>query len=652
MAAKRKIKSKRKKARSKGPKTTKSRFTFWSKKESWKFIIPIVLLTFAAFSPSLENGFVNWDDDRNFLENQNVVDVNKHNIGGQLVKIFKSGVIGNYNPLPIATFAFERLFFGFENPMPWHLTNILFHIICTLLVFRLMDLLRVNRTVALGVALLFAVHPLRVESVAWVTERKDVMFGAFYLGALINYIKYHRSQKKRKYLVFVYVLFILSLLSKIQAVTLPLSMLAIDYWRNRTINWKLVIEKIPYFLLALATGIIGILVLQDQGSLESNATYSFLQRLFVGSYSYMIYLVKSLVPYRMSPLYPYPETMPWYIYSSMAFVPAYIAAFVYAWKKKMKPVVFGLVFFTFNIFFLLQILGAGQGYLADRFTYIAYIGLFFIIAWYFDHFTKKIPRYSNGFYGFGAATILLFAFLTFNQNKIWKNSETLWTHVLKYNKNITVPWGNRANYYRDSGQTQKALSDYSEVIKLAPEKAAPYNSRAKLYFNSKAHSDLQFALRDYKKAVSLDPGNGEYLTNLGATYARLNDRNNALKNFTEAIRIKPDHAVAYLNRSIILQQIGKRPEALQDITTYLQFRPYESDMWYESARLKRLMGNANGAIADLNKAIQINTNKGLYYYERSKAFHSAGQINNARTDLQNAQRLGQSVDPNYANQLR
>ena len=652
MSTKRKITNKSKKTNKKVSTSSKSLFRFWRDKGNWKYILPLIILTFAVFSPSLDNGFVNWDDDRNFFENQNVVDVNKYNIGTQLGKIFTTSVIGNYNPLPIASFAFEKLFFGFDNPMPWHLNNIILHMICVLLVFRLMNLLKVNKTVAIGMALLFAVHPLRVESVAWITERKDVMFGAFYLGALINYVKYHRSKKKKKYLIWVYALFAFSLLSKIQAVTLPLSMLAIDYWRNRKMSWGLLTEKIPFFLLSLATGILGIFFLEDQGSLETNTTYSFFQRLFVGSYSYLIYIVKSLVPYEALPLYPYPEKLPWYMYGSMALVPCYLYAFYYAWKNKIKALVFGMAFFTFNIFFLLQILGAGQGFLADRFTYIAFIGLFFIITYYFDNISLQFPKYRNGFYGLGIIVILGFSFMSYNQNKIWKDSDTLWSHVLKYHRNITVAWGNRANYYRDSGQTQKALNDYSEVIKLAPEKAGAYNSRAKLYFNSVNNRDLPYALRDYKKALSIEPTNAEYLTNLGATFARMDDRSNALRYFTDAIKANPNHAVAYMNRSIIYQLVGNNSGALADIQSYLRFKPYDSDLWYESGRLRRIMGGPVEALGDFNKAIQYNNSKGIYYYERSKAYYDAGQINNARIDAQNAQKFGYKGDPGYTDLLR
>jgi len=622
-----------------------------------KLFVGILAITFAAFYPSLENGFVNWDDDKNFLENPNVRDINEHNVWTQMGRIFsldfeKSSVIGNYNPLSIATFALEKLFFGFDNPLPWHVNNLLLHIICTLLVFRLMELMKVNRNVGLMITILFAIHPMRVESVAWVTERKDVLFGAFYLGALINYIKY-LEKKSKKYLVFIFVLFTLSLLSKIQAVTLPLSMLCIDYWRGRKLGFKLIIEKIPYFTMSLIIGVMGIMALKSQGSLESNSTFEPWQRLFVGCYSYMVYLVKSLVPYKMVPMYPYPEKMPWFMYASMALVPIYLGGFYYAWKKNLKYLVFGLAFFTFNIFFLLQILAAGQGFLADRFTYIAYIGLFFIIAHLLHHLVDRFtPKPSQVFMGIGAVMTIAYSLITFDQSKIWKDSGTLWTHVIKYYPNTTLPWGNRANYYRDSGQLQLALNDYTERIRLDPNKPEPFNSRGKLYFNSTDRSLWPLAKADYERASALEPDNAEYLTNLGAIYAKMGDGNNALSNFSKAITRNPNHAVAYLNRSIIYQQQGNYSGALSDIQTYIKFNPYNPDLWYESVKLKRYLRRPNEAIQDLNTALKYKNTNGLYYYERSRSYYELGNITNARSDYQIAVQKGFKGDANYVNLLK
>ena len=189
----------------------------------WWPVVAAVLITFLCFTSALNNKFVNWDDDRNFYENPLVQHIDEKNFWENTKTIFSTGVIGNYNPLPIWTFAIEKRMFGFDKPYYWHLNNVLLHLICVFLAYRIALFLGIGWRGALLTALLFGIHPMRVESVAWVTERKDVLFGAFYLGALLQYIKYKHDQKSSRW-IWMTLLFTLSLFSKIQAVSLPLSM--------------------------------------------------------------------------------------------------------------------------------------------------------------------------------------------------------------------------------------------------------------------------------------------------------------------------------------------------------------------------------------------------------------------------------------------
>ncbi|MEE4286377.1 MAG: hypothetical protein V2I31_09520, partial [Mariniphaga sp.] len=261
-----------------------------SKKWLWAGLF-IAAFTFLLFSPSLKYDFVNWDDDINIYENDNVV---RFDVNG----IFTHHVIGNYNPLTTLTFALEYQMAG-ENPFLYHLNNLILHVLCTLLVLLLMRKLGLSFLVSLLVALLFGIHPMRVESVVWITERKDVLFGAFFLLSLIFYIDY-LEKKKSLFFVLSLGVFVLSLLSKIQAVALAPTLLLIDYWYNRKPDRSLILEKIPFFLLALATGLAGIWFLRQQGSLDTGTSFPLVQRLFIGSYSFMVYIIKSLVPWEMS----------------------------------------------------------------------------------------------------------------------------------------------------------------------------------------------------------------------------------------------------------------------------------------------------------------------------------------------------------------
>ncbi|MFT4535975.1 MAG: Tfp pilus assembly protein PilF [Saprospiraceae bacterium] len=624
---------------------------FWSESKNLIPAIAAILITLACFFNTTNNKFVNWDDDRNFYENEHVITTSADNFWSNTKEIFSSTVIGNYNPLTIWSFAIENRMYGIDNPGPWHGTNVFLHLLCVFFVYRISLLLGLRWQGSLLVALLFGIHPMRVESVAWVTERKDVLFGVFYLSALYFYIKGKLTGNVRHILIAI--LFLLSLFSKIQAVILPLSMLAVDYYLSGKITKKDIIQKAPYFILSLLFGLLGLFILDDQGSLESTANYPAWQRIFVGSYSYLIYLIKAIVPYKMSPLYPYASTLPFYYYPTIILGPGVIYALYYTYKNNLRIWFFGLAFFTVNIMFLLQILGAGQGFLADRFTYIAYFGLFFIAGYFFDKYMLAYPKIKPVLMGGSVMIFVVFGYLTIKQNQVWANSETLWSHVLKYYQNSTLPYGNRANYLRSEGRIQEALSDYSKTISLKPDGEQAYNSRARLYFDiAKSADTLRLALNDYNKAISLDPQNGEFYVNRGATYARLGDVNNAIKDMSMGIQYKPDHAVGYLNRSVMYNQQGNIQAALDDINSYLKLKPYNADIWYEKGRSLRGLNRVEEAIPAYSKAIKINNGKALYHYERGRTYSFLGKNAEAKADILNAMNLGyKNVDSALRNKL-
>lgn len=439
-----------------------------------------LILTFACFSSVKNHRFVNWDDDRNFYENPLITSINKDNFWDNTKQIFQTPVIGNYNPLTHFSFAIDKRIFGLDNPGPWHTENLLLHLVCTFLVYAITRRLGLLWQGAFLVALLFGIHPMRVESVSWVTERKDVLFGLFYLAALLTYIK-NRTKPSTLKSVLLYIFFTLSLFAKIQAVSLPLSMIAVDYWFDKKIDLKTIISKWPFFMMSLFFGLLGIYFLKSEGSLDNKATYPFWQRIFVGTYSLVVYFVKVIFPYRLSPLYPYPATIPGSFYPTIIAVPIVLWGMYKAHISQKIVWVFGIGFFLFNIVFLLQVLGAGQGFLADRFTYIAYFGLFFIAGYYFQSLFLK-ENTSKIAWAIPALVTVAFGFMTFQQNKIWQDSGTLWTHVLKYYDQVTLPFGNRANFYRDKKMFKEAIQDYNSAIALKPEPQT-FNSRARLYFD-------------------------------------------------------------------------------------------------------------------------------------------------------------------------
>lgn len=590
-----------------------------------------VAITMVVFFNSLGNDFVNWDDDVNILENPNLTAFNWAAIKG----IFTSDVIGNYNPLTILTFAIEKHLFGL-NPTVFHVNNLILHMVCVFLVYRILQGLGMNAMLAFIGALIFGIHPMRVESVAWITERKDVLFGAFYLGALLTYIRYLDQDRKAPRLVLLMlVLFALSLLSKIQAVTLPLSMLCVDYLRRRPLKLGLVIEKWPYFLLSLAVGLLGVYMLSANESLEDATNYSLIERLMVGMYSYSLYLVKFLVPYRMSPLYPYEAEIPGYFYASPIGILIVGYLFYRWWKQDRRAYVFGIAFFTFNVMFLLQILAAGQGYLADRFTYIPYLGLIFMLLTFIREWMEQ-PRYAGAVKGVVWTWLAVLAFLTFQQNKVWANGGTLWTHVLKYYTNVNTPYNNRARYFRELKDYDRAIVDYNRSLELK-EKANTYNSRGKLFFDQ---GKVKEALADYTRGIELDPELGELYINRAAVHGMMGNLQAALADVNKGLELDPDNANGYLNRSLIYISTQDFPNAEKDHTEYLKYKPNDPDIIYERGVVRTNLGKYELALEDFNTAIRLKNTEGLYYQQRARALEGLGRSAEAQQDLQQARNMG------------
>lgn len=611
--------------------------------QDWKVIAGVLALTFLAFIPALNNGFVNWDDDYNLANNTNTALLTWDNI----VKIFSEPVIGNYNPLPILTFTIERALFGL-NPTVYHVNNVLLHLVCVFFIYRIFRSLNLSALAAGAGALLFGIHPMRVESVAWVTERKDVLFGAFFLAALWFYIQYVKTGYARKYFYAALGLFFIALFAKIQAVSLPLTMLLVDYYFRRPLQFKLVVEKWAFFSLSLAIGLVGIYFLRDQGSINDTTTYTFIERLLIGGYSLGVYLAKFVFPYTMSPLYPYPAKLPTEVYFIGPVAVLAILGFSYvAFRKDWRPYLFGTLFFLFNVMFVLQVVGAGQGFLADRFTYIPYAGLMFMVAWAGQSLLKEKEQVGKiALYGFGGL-MAIYMVMTWNQNKIWTDSDTLWTHVLKYSDKTPLPFRNRANYRRDQGRTEEALADYNSAITLKPD-GALYNSRAKLYFNLKKYD---VALEDYNRAIALDSTEGEYFINRGAVFALSNNLPKALEDFNKGLALTPDHANGYKNRSLIYQSFGQWENALSDITKYLGMHPEDADLWYERGRIKNVLNKPSEAIPDFDRAIQLNNKQGLFYYEKMKSLLLMGQKASAMEVYTIVQQFGVLIEPAVAAKL-
>ncbi len=609
------------------------------KKSNW-FLGGTVLtvLIVAFYGQTINFDFVNWDDDVNVYNNRNVVNFD-------VKGIFSEHVIGNYNPLSNLTFALEYQIF--KNDAKWyHFNNVLLHIICTLLVLVLMKRMGLSFFSSFLVALLFGIHPMRVESVAWVTERKDVLFSAFYLTSLLFYISYFKTGKWIYYFLSLFI-FSLSLLSKIQAVSLPFSLLLIDYWFSEKIKLKSILNKIPFLLLSLATGLTGIYFLRQQGSLDTGETFSLIQRMFLGSYSFVVYIIKSIFPYQLSAIYPYPVKLTLIHYLSM--IPA-LAVVIIAFLsvKKNKNLTFGILFFTLNVVFVLQIVGAGQGFIADRFTYLPYIGLFFIYSIFIEHLLRKFQEMKILIYSISVIYPVFLSISTIKQVKIWENAESLWVDVIKKHPEVSVAYNNLGHYYNQKNETEKALKNYNKAIDLEPQKALTYNNRGKIYFD---RGEYDLALKDYNKSLSVDSLFPNALANRGAVFGVKKEYSKALIDLTKALQIDPEYANALSNRAFVYFNLNEYEKSITDCRNYLQLKPNDADLTNMLGLCYARLKYYDTAIQIYNKSIQLDPGKAAFFMNRSYAYNAKGDKTKALQDALHARQMGLNVNPAYLEML-
>jgi tetratricopeptide (TPR) repeat protein len=614
----------------------------WSSRAWLMGLLLVLAITFVAFIPALNNEFNNWDDDRYVTDNTLLTDLS----GKAIVDIFTTPVNAVYCPLVVLSFAVEKQLFGL-NPLPFHINNVLLHLMCVALVFWLMRLLKLRLEAAFLVALLFGIHTMRVESVTWVTERKDVLFGVFYLASMVLYVlSQERPQKRTTYLIASILLFIPALFSKIQAVALPLSLLCIDYLRGNVSNFKSLIteslKKAPYFALSLAVGLLGIYFLKEAKLIDVSNTFPAYYRPFFGAYTLIVYLAKFILPLPqfLAACYPYPAELSTLHYlSPILLIPIVVG--IYLSTKYTRAVLFGFMFFFVNVVFVIQIVGAGQAYLADRFTYIPYLGLFMIWGYGLQYlFDEKRASTGIAMAGFGIYSLLLFAF-TYQRNDVWQNSEVLWTDVISKYANVDVAFNNRGNYYKEKGEIQKALADFGEVLRIKPNNHDVFTNRGNLYFNA---NEIDKALADYEKVIEINPSDKESLgkayNNRGSCKFRKNEVEAAFADYNKALELYPKYPDAYLNRAVYFAVTNQHEKAASDFTEYLSSKKENPQGYNWRGISYNKIGKYTEALQDFNTAIEMKPNNGEYYYNRSVSYNGLGNAAQAQADAQKATELG------------
>ena len=530
--------------------------------------------TLLLYLHSLKSGFVDWDDTGYLRDNPAV----QHLDWEHLKTIFTSFYSGNYHPLTTLTYAFEYAVSGFNSATLYHFNNLWLHLVNVWLVYWFIRLISRNVTVAAIVAFWFGIHPMHVESVAWISERKDLLYGGFFLASLVSYCYYLREQGfpgeqvrgtaggKRKFYLFSLFFFLLSLLSKSAAVVLPLVLLLVDFLMKRKFTLKQLSEKIPFFALAMLFGILAIL---SQGSAihrGMDLDLSPVNRFFTVNYAIMRYVAFLFFPAGLSAYHPYPvigqggEGV--IIYLSVLFNLAIIAAAVWSLKYSGKWF-FGFLFFLVNIVLVLQILPVGGAFMAERYTYISYIGLFYIVACLLTGATEKSKQSSPRRMIPWALFILFsifFSVTAYQRIGTWADSLALFDDVVKKYPDNHLAYYLRASARKDT-DLAGAIADYNKSVALKPENPDAYNNLGNIY---SAGGKYKEALADYNAALRYDPALTEALNNRGAVKAILGDLDGALVDINKALKSRPDYRDAYRNRGLVRLQMKDIRSARED----------------------------------------------------------------------------------------
>lgn len=588
-------------------------------KSPYLYAYIIVILTFLVYSFSLNNEFlINWDDHLYVTQNDVIKDLSWKTIK----EIFTTFHYENYHPLTNLSNAIEYYFFEL-NPFPYHLVNLLLHLANTLLVFIFICKLLSNTEAAAIVAALFAIHPMHVESVAWVSERKDLLYTLFYLASLISYVNYHNSNFSLKYIIHAGLYFLLSCLSKSAAVSLPVLLLLIDYYKTRKLfSFRVIAEKVPFFIIAFLFGVVAIKSQSSTGATYMvNEQFTILERIFLATYATVFYLVKSVFPINLSALYLYPTkdngALPFVYYASIVVV-LLIAFWIYRSKEIRKELIFGFAFFLITIALMIQLVPVGRAIVAERYTYVAYIGLFFIVAKLYLVGKSQ----STGFFKKNAKYVLLvigvlFSLTTYNRTKVWKDGDALFSDVINKDPSA-IAFYNRGYVRQMAGDYKSALDDFNKAIEKDTAYALAYNNRGGAKFFLK---DYMGAIEDYTKTILYDTGNVDGYYNRGYVKQQMGDITGALDDYKKSIVKSPSTAATvYLTIGNLKQQQKDYQSAIKEYHNCLAVDSLNYSAYFNLGNTYYYLNKDSMAMENYNKTISVNPDFADAHYNLGMVF--------------------------------
>lgn len=551
-------------------------------------LIVIIVAVTIAYSKVFNAAFLAWDDAEYVFNNPDIRAINVSGIKAWFSRFY----VGNYHPITMFSYAIDYAI-GNTNPFIYHFTNILLHTANACLVYAFFSKLQQQKTVALAVALLFALHPSQTESVSWIAERKTLLCTLFYLLAMLQYQGYVRNPRPGRMLALL-LFATCAMLSKGIAVTLPLAFLATDLWLERDFRTHtLWLEKIPFLALAVATGIIAINA-QHSGNFLSAGGHTILETAVYAGYAYTQYIVRFFAPIGLAAMYPYPLEINSIHILFFLITVGLALLFIVSLRKKWNVLSGGILFYTANVILLLQFIPFGKALMADRYMYLSCIGLAYPAMHYLGAWLRRQHMGRRLMFISGPAVAALLV-LCFSRNDVWLSD----------------------------------MNFYSALTDRFPESAEAHYSMGEMYMR---RGDYEQAELHIDKAVRLEPRNYKAWYNKGLMHQRKGDAMQALDAFNKSIAIN-DYSKAHFSRAMLHMFAGRYDLALSDAEAVLMEQPGNARAHCIKGDCLERSLNLPQALEEYNKAIHLSAREPLFYVRRGATLCKMKQYQPAIADL-------------------
>lgn len=621
-------------------------------------ILVLALLVLGVYWQAQNFEFINYDDQVYVTHNYPI----QSGITCQgIIYAFTDTRTANWHPLTMMSHMLDWQLFG-GRAGEHHWTSVIIHIFNTILLFLLLNRLTGALWRSALVASLFAVHPINVESVVWISERKNVLSTFFGILTILFYLRYIERPGWQRYLP-VFIFLAMGLMSKPMLVTLPFVLLLLDYWPlNRTpINHLyensddpaacfktektrlsfLIFEKIPLFILASISAF-ATLYTQHEGIVKLDYL-PLPSRIGNAILSYGLYIKKMFWPTDLSVFYPRGDIQVQQIFVALVLL-VFITVISFKYFKKYPYLIIGWFWYLGMLVPVIGIVQVGAQAMADRYAYISFIGLFIMFVWFLSDIAKKRAYLKQGLVVIAVAVVLVLSVLCWQRCRLWGNQFELWDNVLKSYR-VPIAYNFRGMAYENKGQYDKALADYNSAIKLDKKFTEALNNRGILYASIGRYEN---ALRDYAEAQRLSPKFADAYYNRGILYLTIGQLDKAIDDFSKAIDIEPFMADAFNNRGVALRSKGEYEKSFADFQKALKINRNFAEAYFNLGTIYNMKGQYGFAVASFNHALKIKPQFDDAYFYRGISFELMGKYNEAIADYNYALQ----INPKYIPALR